>query len=163
MIKTSLTGSNNPFSPPGNLQKGFSLVELLVVLVIMAVLVGSISVVVLNQQETLQTQSRKIVQNMRLTQQRSIRDDSPYQIEIDLSTNSFQFYDEVIELPDTVSIAVRTAENQLIDDERVGMTFYPDFSSSGGVVTLESEEALFEISVTWISGKIVTRHHEKTT
>lgn len=161
MTKILKTGLNKAVNPLNYLQKGFSLLELLVVLVIMSVLVGSISFVVLNKKQTLLTQSGKIVQNMRLTQQLAMRNELPYQIEIDVSNNSFSFENEVIELPDAVSLTVRSSENQLIENERVGITFYPDASSSGGVVTLESDQEIFEISVTWISGKIVTRHHEK--
>jgi len=42
------------------------------------------------------------------------------------------------------------------------MTFYPDASSTGGVITLESDEEIYEISVIWISGKISTRYSNKS-
>ncbi len=142
--------------------KGFSLVELLVVLTIVSILVGSISYVMIDRQETLKSVTTGIVQNMRMVQQQAIREDHPYQIEINLSNNTLYFIDEVVELSNDVSITVRTAESELIDKEIVGMTFYPDASSTGGVITLESEKEIYEILVIWISGKISTRFKNKS-
>jgi len=144
------------------MSRGFSLIELLVVLTIMSILVGSISYVMVNRQETLKVATTEIVQNMRLVQQQAIREDQPYQIEINLGNNALYFIEEVVELSEDVSITVRTAESQVIDNEVVGMTFYPDASSTGGVITLESDEEIYEISVIWISGKISTRYSNKS-
>jgi len=96
---------------------------------------------------------------MQLVQQRAIREDQPVQIEINFSQNSFKFIEEVITLPEDVSITVRTAENQLIEDDLVGLTFYPDFSATGGVILIESEKESYEIIINWISGKITSKHH----
>jgi len=157
MTKTLPTGKSD-----FNSLKGFSLTELLVVLTIVSVLVASISYLTINRQETLNTVTAQIVQNMRMIQQQAIRNDQPYQIEIDLPNNSLHFADQVIELSGDVSVTVRTAENQLIDRNIAGMTFYPDASSSGGVITLETDEEIYEISVIWISGKITTRYRAKS-
>ena len=144
-----------------NVKKGFSLVELLVVLTIMSILVGSISFLMFNREETLKVLTSKIVQNMRLVQQRAVRENKSYQIEIDFSNNSFYFIDEVIKLSKDTSITIRTAENQQIEKDLVAVTFYADSSTSGGVLTLETDAEVFEITMTWISGKISTKHHVK--
>ncbi len=157
MIKILQTGEFKTHS-----RNGFSLVELLVVLTIMSILVGSISFVMFNKKETLKALSTKIVQNMRLVQQRAIRENRQYQVEIDFSENSFYFIDESVNLPNDISITIRTAESRQIEKDLVAITFYPDMSSSGGIVTLESDKELFEISLTWISGKISTSYHVKS-
>ncbi len=133
---------------------GFSLVELLVVLTIISILVSSISFVVINKQDNLNSTVTHIIQQLRLIQQQAIRDDQPYQVEINLGDNQISFVDDFVELSEEVAITVRTAENQIINDQVVGVTFYPDGSSSGGTITLESGNDLFEISIVWISGKI---------
>ena len=156
MIKTLPTGN----SGPGHL-RGFTLIEILIVLTIMAVLTSAISYLFLDRQETLKSVAHDIVQNMHIIRQQAIRDDRPYQVEIDLEQNSLRFINEVVELSAEVSLTVRTAENQVISDVVAGMTFYPDASSSGGVITLEDENEIFEISVIWISGKIQTRHRPR--
>jgi prepilin-type N-terminal cleavage/methylation domain-containing protein len=166
MIKMLLIGSSSQRFKrhfPLNEGRGFSLVELLVVLTIISILVSSISYVMLKKDDSLKTITNNIVHNLHIVQQQSIRNSREYQIEIDLAENSLTFLDESIELPGYVSVTVRTAENQIVDNEVVGMTFYPDASSSGGVIILESETELFEISVIWISGKIVTRYENKAT
>ncbi len=156
MIKILLTGEVKVHS-----QKAFSLVELLVVLTIMSIIVGSISFVMFNKKDTLKTYTTKIVQNMKLVQQRAIRENRQFQVEVDFSNNSFYFIDETVNLPEDVSITIKTAERQLIEKDLVAITFYADASSSGGVVALESENELIEIILTWISGKITTKHHVK--
>lgn len=145
------------------LEQGFSLVELLVVLTIVSILVSSISYVMLKKQETLKTLTTNIVHNLHIVQQKAIRDEKQYQIQIDLGNNELTFFDESVDLPADVSLTVRTAENQLLENNVVGMTFYPDASSSGGVITFETDSEIFEISVIWISGKISIQHQAKST
>jgi type II secretion system protein H len=152
MTKISTTGSKRPGLVPG-----FSLVELLVVLTIMSVLASSITYLMLNRQETFKMVVGDIVQKMRQTRQLSIRNDRPYQIQIDLGNNVLRFNEDLIELAEDIYVTVRTAQDQVIDDDIAGMTFYPDASSSGGVITLENEQEIYEISVIWISGKIQMR------
>lgn len=153
MTKISTTGSKRPGLVPG-----FSLVELLVVLTIMSVLASSITYLMLNRQETFKMVVGDIVQKMRQMRQLSIRNDRPYQIQIDLGNNVLRFNEDLIELAEDIYVTVRTAQDQVIDDDIAGMTFYPDASSSGGVITLENEQEIYEISVIWISGKIQMRH-----
>ncbi len=157
MTKILLTG--NSMVPPA---RGFSLVELLVVLTIMSILAGSISYLMINQGKSLKSVTTDIVQNIRMVQQRAIREERPYQIEVNLGDNALYFVDEVVELSQDVSITVRTAESQIIESEIAGMTFYPDASSTGGVITLESDEEIYDISVIWISGKVSARFRNKS-
>ncbi len=142
---------------------GFSLVELLVVLTIISILVSSISFVVINKQDNLNSTVTHIIQQLRLIQQQAIRDDQPYQVEINLGDNQISFVDDFVELSEEVAITVRTAENQIINDQVVGVTFFPDGSSSGGTITLESGNDLFEISIVWISGKIELQQRSDAT
>ncbi len=141
--------------------RGFSLVELLVVLTIMSVLVGSISYVILQKEDTFKKVTQKIVQNLKLAQQRSIREQKVLQVEIDFAKNTFYFIDNAITLPKDTFITVKTAENQLLEKELVAITFYPDSSMSGGTITIETDQEVFNISMIWISGKISTTHYEK--
>jgi general secretion pathway protein H len=141
---------------------GFTLVEVLVVLTIVSVVVGSISYVVIGGGNDLKSVSQDIVQSMRLLQQRSIRDDRPYQIEIDLNANTISFLEKEIAIPEAFSVTVKTAASQVIEDRLVGMTFYPDASSTGGSIVLESDKEAYEIMVVWISGKIQTSYRSKS-
>ncbi len=142
--------------------KGFSLVEVLIVLMIMSILASSISYLVVGRQETLKNVVEDVTRNLRLIRQQAIRDDRSYQVQIDLGNNSLRFIDEVVDLAGDIAVTVRTARNQLINSDVAGMTFYPDASSSGGIITIENDQEIFEISVVWISGKIQTRHQLKS-
>ncbi len=139
-------------------KSGFTLVEVLVVLTIVSLVVGSITYVAFNTRQDIQSVSREIVQSIKLIQQRSIREDKPYQIEIDISENSISFEESKVDIPKNISLTVKTAASQIIDEDVVGMTFYPDASSTGGSIVLESGDEVYEITVVWISGKIMTQY-----
>jgi hypothetical protein len=129
----------------------------------MGLIAGSISLVVLKNGDDLKSLSTAIVQSMRLTQLRSIREDRPIQIRIDLEQNNIDFPEQSVTLPKRFSLTVKTAANQVIDEQQVGMTFYPDASSTGGFILLESDTEIFEISIIWMTGKIKTRYESKAT
>ncbi len=139
-------------------KNGFTLVEVLVVLTIVSLVVGSITYVAFNTKQDVRSVSREIVQSIKLTQQRSIRDDRSYQIEIDIAENVISFQDSKVDIPKNISLTVKTAASQVIEKDVVGMTFYPDASSTGGAIVLESGDERYEITVVWISGKIMTRY-----
>ncbi|MCP4333160.1 MAG: prepilin-type N-terminal cleavage/methylation domain-containing protein [Gammaproteobacteria bacterium] len=152
MTGISATGSNGRGT-----EAGFTLIEMLVALTIVSVLVASISFFITERRPTLKGSSVKIAQQLRLAQQRAMRNQRPFRVEVNLAENSFQLVDETLMLPEDVAVTVRTAEDELIDRETVGMTFFPDASSSGGTILLESERESFEISIFWITGKISIR------
>lgn len=157
ITRTSTTGNARPCN------KGFSLVELLVVLMLMSMIAASVSLVVLNRGDDLKSVTRDIAHLMRLTQMRSIREDRALQIEIDLASNSIAFPDQTLDIPTEFSLTVKTTAAQVIEDDLVGMTFFPDASSTGGFIQMESDEEIYEISVIWMTGKIKTRHTRKST
>jgi len=133
---------------------GFTLIELLVALTIMSMLVASISFVLIERKPTLKNQVQQVARQLRLAQQRAIRDDRPFQVEFDLAANRFWLAEETIDLPAEVEVTVRTSEDQLIDSNSVGLTFYPDASASGGRIRIEDANESFEIRITWITGKV---------
>ncbi len=143
-------------------RSGFTLVEVLVVLTIVALVVSSITYVVFKDKEDIQSLSQMVVQSIKLTQQRAIRDDRAYQIQINLDENSIDFEENSVHFPKDISITVKTAASQVIEDSVVGMTFYPDASSTGGSITLENDKETYEILVVWISGKLITRYKLNT-
>lgn len=158
MIQISRTGRNNP-----NFSCGFSLIELLLVLTIASVIVTSISLISWQNKDNLKSLSQQISNQLRLAQHTAMRNEQPYQVEFNLEENKLFFINESLELPEDISMTVRTAANQVISDETVGMTFYPDASSSGGIIMIENDQQAYEISVIWISGKIMTRQILKET
>ena len=149
MAKISPTGSNNRHR-----QAGMTLIEVLVVLVIMTLIISSISYIAFRKTASVKDLTMQIAQNLRLSRQQAIRLGQPQRIVIDLAQNTFEFPETIIQLPEQVSITVKTAEQQLINQESVGMLFYPDASSSGGQILLESAKQSFKILVVWISGKV---------
>ena len=131
---------------------------MLVVLTIMGVMASAVSFVATNRPQSLKQDADDVVRQMRLAQQQAVREQAAQRVEINLADNTVYFGDEIVYLRDDTLVTVKSAEDQLIDAETVGLTFFPDSSSSGGTILLEAGPELVEISVIWMSGKIISRH-----
>lgn len=161
ITRISTTGNASPLF--SKVSKGFSLVELLVVLVLMSLVAASISLVVLNRGDDLKSLANEVTQAMRLTQMRAMREGHSIQIELDLKSNRITFPDKIIDLPGEFHLTVKTTADQVIEEDLVGMTFFPDASSTGGYIQMESDEEIYEIMVIWMTGKIRVRQTSKST
>jgi general secretion pathway protein H len=121
---------------------------------LVATVAASIAYVVINPRDKLSDSAIRIVQQLKLTQQAAVQRDWPQQVKFNLATNEIEFIEQSIKFGEAVSMTIKTAQHQVIDTDLVGITFYPDGSSSGGVIELENEREKIGISIVWISGKI---------
>ena len=145
-----------------NANAGFSMIEMLVVVTLLALVAGSITFVMIKDNTTLLASGNDIAHQLRMTQLRAIRDGQTQQVEFDLSRNEINFADSVLRVPTEYSMTIKTTRDQVIDGDLVGISLHADASSSGGFILLESDLERFEINLAWISGKISTRIERKT-
>ncbi len=139
-------------------QKGFTLVELIVVLVIAALvlaLVGtSISRSITGAE--MRAAARKVAANLRYTRTHAILQKSEQVFIVDTEAGTFQAPErEVVKIPEEMSIALTTARTELTGENVGGIRFYPDGGSTGGFVELESDNRIYKVSVAWLTGETV--------
>ena len=120
-------------------QRGFSLLELLMVIVLIALmmaLVGtSISRSVSNAE--LRSASRGLLAALRYTQTHAIVTHQEQILTIDMENLSYQAPDrKVISFPEGIEVSMVTAESELLSDQVGGIRFFPDGGSTGGQVTV---------------------------
>lgn len=138
--------------------RGFTLVELLVVMVIAALvlaLVGtSISRSITGAE--MRTAARKVAANLRYTRTQAILQKTEQVFVVDTEARTYQAPErEAVELPEGMNVSLTTARTELTGESAGGIRFYPDGGSTGGYVELESNNRIYKVSVVWLTGETV--------
>lgn len=145
------------FLPFSNDLKGFSLLELLVVLVIvgfMAVLIPPRLSGVMASTET-KANAREIISTLRQTRNLAISQQKEQVFKLDMGKKTFTFdHEKFKQLPDKLNISLFTARSEQISDQIGGIRFFPDGSSTGGRIKLSRGKFLLFIDINWLTGKV---------
>lgn len=138
-----------------NLQRGFTLLEMLVVIVLISVAAGLLGFGL--QQGLRAAKERQVVGQMvealRSTRARAIVSGNPEKTVFDLHGMSFEAPGRpVTHWPADLQITLHTAE-------QAGSTveFYPDGSSTGGNLLLASGSRRWRIDIGWLTGSVQSR------
>lgn len=135
---------------------GFTLVELLVVLVIVSLalaLVGtSISRSISGAE--MRNAARKVAASLRYTRTQAILTKSEKVFLVDTEKRTFRAGDRAAEeLPEGLNVELNTARSELTSESAGGIRFYPDGGSTGGNVRLEANGRVYQVNVTWLTGE----------
>jgi general secretion pathway protein H len=144
-------------------QRGFSLLELLMVIVLVALmmaLVGtSISRSVSNAE--LRSASRGLLAALRYTQTHAIVSHQEQVLTIDMENLSYQPPDRsAVSFPEGIEVSMVTAESELLSERVGGIRFFPDGGSTGGSVTIHVKDRQYEINIAWLTGEARMRRQE---
>lgn len=136
--------------------RGFTLVELLVVMVIVALVLALVGTS-LSRSVTgaeMRTAARKVAANLRYTRTQAILQKAEQVFMVDAENRTFQAPDrEPVELPEGMRVALTTARSELTAENVGGIRFYPDGGSTGGYIELESDNRIYKVSVAWLTGE----------
>ena len=141
----SLTGS-----------RGFTLVEVMVVMVIIALVMGMVATSLSSSVSSAEARaaSRKLVASLRYTRARAILDKKEQVLLLDIDNRSYQAPGrKQINLPEGVDITVTTARSELTSESVAGIRFFPDGGSTGGHIELIINEREYRIDVAWLTGE----------
>ncbi len=136
--------------------QGFSLIEVLVVVSLIALLVGMVGTSVYRSLDGVKVRQagKDLVTALRYTRGQAIVAREERTLDVDVEKKSFKAPErKVVELPDGVDVTIRTAAFDL--DRSVGkVRFFPDGSSTGAQITLTAGQRSWLISVGWLTGEI---------
>ena len=150
-------GRQQKVSPP--LQRGFTIIELLVVMVIMALAYTLASPMISSgvSGAELKASARQIAAGLRKARSDAISRRQESVLTLDLATRQFQLTGDarVYRLPPSVAVKVFTAQSELVGGTAGSIRFFPDGGSTGGRITLSANARNYDVDINWLTGQVV--------
>jgi len=128
-----------------------------VVLMIVAIMMGLVSMSVSRgvSGAEVRNASRQIAAGMRYTRSLALRTKQAQRFIVDVEDKSWQAGDrEEKRLPEGMEVELFTAREEMLDETRGAIRFFPDGSATGGRVTVSAGEREWDIGVEWLTGEI---------
>jgi general secretion pathway protein H len=148
---TSTAGSDAPRAAGG-----FTLVELLVVLVIISLMLALVGTSISRNVSgaEMRTAAHKVAANLRYTRTQAILSKSEQVFLVDAENRTYQApARELQTLPEGMNVELNTARSELTSETVGGIRFYPDGGSTGGNVRLEANGRIYQVNVAWLTGE----------
>ena len=139
-----------------NQHRGFTLIELMVVMVIIALIMGLVATSMSKSISGAEARaaSRKLVTSLRYTRARAIIEKQEQVFEVDTENRSYQAPGrKQIELPEGVDVTVTTARSEMTSEAISGIRFFPDGGSTGGHIELTVNDREYRVNVAWLTGE----------
>ncbi len=136
---------------------GFTLVELLAVLAIMAIAASAFSFGSGKALETARFRALMLKTSAALTQGRidAIRQARENLFVVDIPHRQMGFGGgQALRLPSEVSLKATVAGTETLDGGRFGIRFYPAGNSSGGTLAFSQGNLTYELRVNWLTGNV---------
>ena len=137
---------------------GFTLVELLVVLVIAALLISVIpplfSAAIPGVQ--LKGAARELAAALRYARGRAVARQETSAVTLDVEARQYRVSGrgQSFSLPKNLELELFAARSEQTGGSAAGIRFYPDGSSTGGRVTLSAGERAYKVDVDWLTGRV---------
>jgi general secretion pathway protein H len=144
-------------TPPPRRARGFTLVEIIAVVALIALAMMLVAVTVGDglTNAKVKAASRDLAAALRYTRGQAIVKREPMALKVDVDARRYQAPGKKwIELPKDMDIKILTARSEM-EGESIGrIRFYPDGASTGGNIELIRGEATWRIDVNWLTGEV---------
>lgn len=138
-------------------QRGFTLLEMIVVLLIMAMMATLLATSVVGRLESVKvaTSARDLTAALRYTRSQAILLHKEQFLEVDLDKRSYLAPGRgAVSLPESLQLKLLTASSEAASEKVGRIRFFPDGGSTGGRVTLIAGEREWKVNVSWLTGEI---------
>jgi general secretion pathway protein H len=137
---------------------GFSLLELLIVLMLMAI-IAAVTLPIFGpgvSTTDLKRAAREIAAGLRLARSQAIAQRAEAILELDVAARAFRVPPDprVHTMPEGIELKLFTAQRDLISDQVGAVRFFPDGGSTGGRITLAAGERKFDVDIDWLTGRV---------
>lgn len=140
-----------------NRKRGFTLIEMIAVLMLVALVAGSVAFSLGSNLKGVKTRAavRDLTAAMRYTRGLAIVKHEQRALEIDVEARTYQAPDRpLIALPEGLDMKLLTAASEQTAQGKGLIRFFPDGSSSGGRVTLKREDHEWRVEIAWLTGEV---------
>ena len=145
--------------------RGFTLIEIVVVIALIGIVatVAALSFSRSLSGARIEAASRDLVAALRYTRGQAIVKGEQKVLVLDLEHNTYQAPAKgSVELPKDMDLRLTTAQQELVDENKGGIRFFPDGSSTGGNIAVVLGQREWKINVGWLTGEITLDRPENT-
>lgn len=138
-------------------QNGFTLIEILVAIGLLALLAGVMAPQLLPSSNTqLKNNARLLISALRETRLYALQHNTSAALSINTQTAEYRIpgKEKTLTLAGDMKIQLTTAKQELAGIDSGNIRFYPDGSSTGGRITLSTQSLTQHIDVTWLTGRV---------
>jgi general secretion pathway protein H len=135
---------------------GFTLVELMVVMVIIALVMGLVATSISRSISGAESRvaARKLLVALRHTRTQAILKKTETVFLVDTEERSYQAPGRaLVKLPEGMDVLLTTARSELTSEAAGGIRFFPDGGSTGGHVELIANGREYRVDVAWLTGE----------
>lgn len=150
-------------TPRTHLQRGFTLIEIIAVLMLIALVitVASVSVTQGIGGARIRAAAGDLVSALRYTRGQAIVTRSEKTLELDVETRTYLAPKKTpVVLPGKMEMRLLTASQERTGATSGKIRFYPDGSSTGGRIRLLSGERVWDVEIAWLTGEVQLREGE---
>lgn len=136
--------------------KGFSLLELMIVLVLGGMLAGVVATSMSNG-PVLRKTAHEVMSSLRHARSIAVMQQREIVWKMDIDTKKYWIdiaAQKSKKMNKAIDAKVHTAESEVVSQNVGGVRFFPDGSSTGGKVDLIYNKQKYVVNVEWISGRI---------
>ncbi len=141
--------------------RGFTLIELVVVLAVAALLMTVVPPLISAALPgvELKAAARRTAATLRLARETAIRTGMDTVLVVDVEERLLELPGfRTVSLPRRLRVKLDAAQREMLDDQRGAIRFFPDGSSTGGVILLARgdarEDSGFQVGVNWLTGRV---------
>jgi general secretion pathway protein H len=140
---------------------GFTLLEILMVLVIGAAMYGLILSATFRGASSadLKSAARALAAGLRHAQTTAMTTRRDSILTVDLEGREFMVSGDAQprQLPKDLELKLYTAQSEVTSERRGAIRFYPDGSSTGGRITVAAGERKYLVDVDWLTGRVAIK------
>ena len=137
--------------------KGFTLLEMLAVILLVGIATAAISFSVSQglASARVRAASSELAGALRATRAQAIVHSKEQNFDVDTQANSYRGNKpNDVMLPKGLRISITSAKEDQPNDHTGRIRFFPDGSSTGGRITLQSGQRQWHVNVSWLTGQV---------
>lgn len=138
-------------------RRGFTLVELLVVLAIAVLAMTTVPPLFSAAMPgvELKAAARRTLSSLRLARELAIRQGKNVVLIVDVEERRLELpQHRTLRLPSRLDLKLEAADREMLDEHRGGIRFFPDGTSTGGRVLLAAGDSGYQVGVNWLTGRV---------